>query len=81
MAAVYKKLISYGKEKRHFLYMTIVFSVLAAFLQVAAFFHLFRLLENIILTGNMSDAKRYALMIAGFLAGGGILYLLSLVVS
>lgn len=81
MIKVYKKLISYGKEKQHFLFMTIAFSVLAAFLQVAAFFHLFRLLENLILTGNMSDAKRYALTIAGLLAIGGILYLLSLVVS
>ena len=81
MLDVYKKLISYGREKRHFLFMTIAFSVLAAFLQVSAFFHLFRLLENIILLDNMSDAKRYALTIAGFLASGGTLYFLSLMLS
>lgn len=81
MLKVYKKLISYGKEKQHFLFMTIVFSILAAFLQVTAFYYLFKFLENIILLDNMSDAKRYAFAIAGLLAGGGILYLLSLVVS
>ncbi len=81
MVKVYKKLISYGKEKQHFLFLTIVFSVLAAFLQVVAFYYLFKFLENIMLLDNMSDAKRYAFAIAGLLAGGGILYLLSLVVS
>lgn len=81
MLKVYKKLISYGKEKQHFLFLTIVFSVLAAFLQVVAFYYLFKFLENIMLLDNMSDAKRYAFAIAGLLAGGGILYLLSLVVS
>ena len=81
MASVYKKLISYAKEKRHLLFMTIASSVLAAFLQVFAFFHLFRLLENLILSDNMSGAKRSALIIAGALAIGGLLYFLSLIVS
>lgn len=81
MINVYKKLLSYAKEKQHFLFMTIVFSVLAAFLQVSGFYYLFRLLEHIILLDEMSNVKRYALMIAGVLAGGGILYFLSLIVS
>lgn len=81
MLVVYKKLISYAKEKQHLLFMTIVFSVLAAFLQVFAFFHLFRLLENLILLDSMSGAKRSALIIAGALAIGGLLYFLSLIVS
>lgn len=81
MINVYKKLLSYAKEKQHFLFMTVVFSVLAAFLQVSGFYYLFRLLEHIILLDEMSNVKRYALMIAGVLAGGGILYFLSLIVS
>jgi len=81
MGDVYKKLISYGKEKKHFLLITIVFSVVAAFLQVLAFYHLYKLLENIILLDRMSDAKRYAFIIAGFLAGGGLLYCISLLAS
>ncbi|MGI6237828.1 MAG: ABC transporter transmembrane domain-containing protein [Candidatus Excrementavichristensenella sp.] len=81
MVSVYKKLISYGKEKKHLLFMTIVSSVLAAFLQVFAFFHLFRLLENLILLDSMSGAKRSALIIAGALAIGGLLYFWSLIVS
>ncbi len=81
MIGVYKKLISFGKEKKHFLFITIVFSVLAAALQVLAFYYLYRLLENTIVLNNMTDAKRYALMIAGFLAIGGLLYFFSLIVS
>ncbi|HHX13620.1 MAG TPA: ABC transporter ATP-binding protein [Clostridiales bacterium] len=81
MVAIYKKLISYAKEKQHFLFLTIVFSILAAVLQVAAFYYLYKLLENIILLDSMNSAKRYAFMIAGLLAGGGLLYCLSLIVS
>lgn len=81
MVSIYKKLISYANEKRHFLFMTIMFSVLAAIVQVSAFYYLFQLLENVIVQGNMNSAKKYALMFAGFLATGGILYFLSLTVS
>ncbi len=81
MVNVYKKLISYAKEKKHFLFMTIVFSVFAAVMQVTAFYHLYKLLENIILIDSMKDARSYAFLIAGFLACGGILYFLSLIVS
>jgi ATP-binding cassette subfamily B protein len=81
MVNVYKKLISYAKEKKRFLFMTIVFSVFAAVMQVTAFYHLYKLLENIILIDSMKDAKSYAFLIAGFLACGGILYFLSLIVS
>ncbi|MDI9471514.1 MAG: ABC transporter ATP-binding protein [Tissierellia bacterium] len=81
MVNVYKKLISYAKEKRHFLFMTIIFSILAAIVQVSAFYYLFQLLENVIVQVNMNGAKKYAFMFAGFLATGGILYFLSLTVS
>lgn len=81
MVGVYRKLISYGKEKKHFLFMTIVFSVIAAALQVSAFYYLYKLLENTIMFNSISDVKRYAFMIAGLLAIGGLLYFISLMVS
>lgn len=81
MINVYKKIISYAKEKQHLLFITIVFSISAAVLQVLAFFNLYKLLENLILLGNANHTIRYAFMIAGFLAGGGLLYFLSLIVS
>ena len=81
MVSVYKKLISYAKEKKQLLFITIVFSVLAAVFQVSAFYYLFKLLENLILLSDVSGAKRAALIIAGSLACGGILYFLSLIVS
>lgn len=81
MVSVYKKLISYAEEKKQLLFITIVFSVLAAVLQVSAFYYLFKLLENLILLSDVSGAKRAALIIAGALACGGILYFLSLIVS
>ncbi len=71
MVSVYKKLISYAKEKQHLLFMTVVFSVLAAALQVSAFYYLFKLLENLILLSNMSGAKRSALTIAELWQAGG----------
>ncbi|MDY3052247.1 MAG: ABC transporter ATP-binding protein [Ndongobacter sp.] len=78
---VYKKLISYAREKRHFLFLTILFSVSAAILQIAAFYCLYRLLENIILLDRANDAAKYAFMIAGFLASGGLCYFASLMAS
>ncbi|NLY09618.1 MAG: ABC transporter ATP-binding protein [Tissierellia bacterium] len=81
MISVYKKLISYAREKRHYIFITIVFSVAAAFLQVVAFYYIYKLLENVIIFNHMENAKRYALTIAGFLASGGILYFISLTVS
>lgn len=81
MINVYKKIISYAKEKQHLLFITIVFSISAAVLQVLAFFNLYKLLENLILLGNANHTIRYAFTIAGFLAGGGLLYFLSLTVS
>lgn len=81
MINVYKKIISYAREKQHLLFITIVFSISAAVLQVLAFFNLYKLLENLILLGNANHTIRYAFTIAGFLAGGGLLYFLSLTVS
>ncbi|MGI6333494.1 MAG: ABC transporter ATP-binding protein [Saccharofermentanales bacterium] len=81
MVSVYKKLISYAKEKKQLLFITVAFSILAAVLQVSAFYYLFKLLEDLILLSNMSGAKSSALIIAGALASGGILYFLSLIVS
>jgi ATP-binding cassette subfamily B protein IrtA len=58
MVSVYKKLISYAKEKKQLLFITIVFSVLAAVFQVSAFYYLFKLLEDLILLSDVSGAKR-----------------------
>ena len=81
MVDVYKKLLSYGSEKKRFLFLTILFSILAAALQVLAFYYLYKLLENIILLDDLKDGARSALLFAGLLAAGGILYFFSLVVS
>lgn len=81
MVDVYKKLLSYGSEKKRFLFLTILFSILAAALQVLAFYYLYKLLENIILLDDLKNGARYALLFAGLLAAGGILYFFSLVVS
>jgi ATP-binding cassette subfamily B protein IrtA len=78
---VYKKLLSYGSEKKRFLFLTILFSILAAALQVLAFYYLYKLLENIILLDDLKNGARSALLFAGLLAAGGILYFFSLVVS
>ncbi len=81
MIDVYKKLISYTREKRHLLFMTIAFSLTAAIAQVAAFYCLYKLLESVILYGRSDNAVNYAFTIAGFLACGGMLYFLSLLLS
>lgn len=81
MVDVYKKLLSYGSEKKRFLFLTILFSILAAALQVLAFYYLYKLLENIILLDDLKNGARSALLFAGLLAAGGILYFFSLVVS
>lgn len=81
MIDVYKKLISYAKEKQVLLYLTIVFSIVAAVFQVLAFYYLYKLLGNILLFNDMSNALKYAFRIAGFLAGGGLLYFSSLSAS
>ncbi|MDD6920202.1 MAG: ABC transporter ATP-binding protein [Eubacteriales bacterium] len=78
---IYKKLISYAKEKRYCIFITIIFSAFAAVMQVLAFYCLYRLIENIVVFDNVGDMKTYAFMIGGFLAAGGILYFLSLTAS
>ncbi len=81
MINVYKKLISYAREKSHFVFFTVIFSIVSALLQIAAFYYLYLLLENIIIYSNMYDAKQYAFKIAGCLAIGGLFYFCSLMIS
>lgn len=81
MINVYKKLISYAKEKQHLLYITILFSALGAMCQVWAFYNLYKLLYNVLLQNHLDNAKHYAFVIAGFLALGGLLYFFSLSAS
>ena len=74
MISVYKKLISYANEKKHYLVFTVFFSIVAAIMQVLAFYYIFKLLENVVVLNNASESKKIALLISGLVACGGILY-------
>ena len=81
MISVYKKLISYANEKKHYLVFTVFFSIVAAIMQVLAFYYIFKLLENVVVLNNASESKKIALVISGLFACGGILYFLSVALS
>lgn len=81
MINVYKKLINYVPEKKHLLFLTIFFSIASAVIQIVAFYYLYEFLKNLIVQGNTENAKNYAIIIAVSLSCGGLIYLLSLVVS
>lgn len=78
---VYGKLIGYAPEKKHLLLFTVFFSALSAVLQIVAFYYLHGFLRNLIVLSNTDGAKGYALIIAGLLSCGGIIYFLSLLIS
>ena len=81
MLKVYGKLIGYAPEKKHLLLFTVFFSALSAVLQIVAFYYVYGFLRNLIVLSNMDGAKSYALIIAGLLSCGGIIYFLSLIIS
>lgn len=81
MVEVYRKLISYVPEKAHYLLLTVLLSVVSAFMQIVAFYYLYEFLVRVITVGNVKGAMRFAFIIAGLLAIGAIMYFLSLVVS
>lgn len=81
MFKVYGKLIGYAPEKKHLLLFTVFFSALSAVLQIVAFYYLHGFLRNLIVLSNTDGAKGYALIIAGLLSCGGIIYFLSLLIS
>lgn len=81
MLSVYKKLISYAPEKKHLLFFTVFFSMLSAFLQIAAFYYLYEFLKNLIVDGSGQSAFERALLVSVLFFVGGFSYFCSLMIS
>lgn len=81
MLSVYKKLISYAPEKKHLLFFTVFFSMLSAFLQIAAFYYLYEFLKNLIVDGSGQSAFERALLVSVLFLVGGLSYFCSLMIS
>lgn len=81
MLKVYKKLIGYAREKKHLLFLTIIFSLGAALLQITSFYYIYQFLIKVLIEEDLQGAKSYAVYITLFMMAGGIVYFLSLTVS
>ncbi len=74
----YKKLFSYVPEKIHCVYITIVTSVLAAFLSIAPFWYLWKFLVELIVSVNLSGGTEYAIVIVGLMLAYAAMYFFAL---
>ncbi|QEJ94005.1 ABC transporter ATP-binding protein [Treponema phagedenis] len=63
----YKKLLKYTPEKMHCAYISIFFSAVSVFLQIAAYWFLWKFLHALIVEKKIQDGKFYAITIVALL--------------
>jgi len=64
---VYKKLFKYVPEKKYLAFVSMFLAVISAFLSVFAYYVLWQFLYSLLVTGDDSNSKKFALVIVGFL--------------
>ena len=74
---VYKKLFSYVPDDMISGYLAIILSGVSAFLMVFGYYFIYRFLEEMIVDGNYENASYFSIRIVVYLTIGGLLYLLS----
>lgn len=78
MFRVYKKLFQYVPEKRHLVYVSIVFSVISAILSVFSYQFLYQFLEQLIENNRIDKSITYAIFIFLFLLFDTLFYVVAL---
>ena len=75
---VYKKLFAYVPEKKYLAVVSMFFSLLAAALTVMPFWYLWKFLRELMVSGNVDRAIRYAIIIAVLMLVHIFIYFFSL---
>lgn len=75
---VYKKLFAYVPEKKYLAVVSMFFSLLAAALTVMPFWYLWKFLRELMVSGNVDRAIRYAIIIAVLMLAHIFIYFFSL---
>lgn len=78
---IYKKLFSYVPEKKHYGLIAVLFSALSVLSTIYGYYFIYKFLENVVVESDLSMAKGFALKTAIFLTVGGMLYMLSGLIS
>lgn len=81
MFEVYKKTLFYVPKEKYLAIVAIMFSVFSVLFTAVSYLWLNKFLENLIVSGNLSQSKNYALLIFGGMALSFILYMLSCIFS
>lgn len=74
---VYKKLFKYVPEKKYLAFVSMFLAVISAFLSVFAYYVLWQFLYSLLVTGDDSNSKKFALVIVGFFGSKCAVYFLS----
>lgn len=67
MLSTYKKLLKYTPEKMYCAYISVFFASASVFVQIAAYWFLWKFLHALIVTKSITDGKFYSIVIAGLL--------------
>ena len=67
MLSTYKKLLKYAPEKTHCAYISVFFASVSVFVQIAAYWFLWKFLHALIVTKSITDGKFYSIAIVGLL--------------
>lgn len=81
MLKVYKKILAYVPDKKYLAYIAILMTIVSVFMSIAAYYFLFRFLEEMIVSQSVLDASFYAQLITGALVGGFLLYIIALLIT
>ncbi|ECA3795576.1 ABC transporter ATP-binding protein, partial [Salmonella enterica subsp. enterica] len=81
MFKVYNKLLYYVPGKRYLACIAITVTVISTFLTVGAYYYLNEFLKQLIVIGDIGQAKYYAFVIVGLLIVGSVLYIGAVLVT
>lgn len=78
---VLSRIVAYAPEKKRNVAISIILSILATFLIVLPFYFFRKILQSLIIEGNMKDALFYAGVVVGLMVLRVIIYLCSVMTS
>ncbi|ECA3795635.1 ABC transporter ATP-binding protein, partial [Salmonella enterica subsp. enterica serovar Aqua] len=81
MFKVYNKLLYYVPGERYLACIAITVTVISTFLTVGAYYYLNEFLKQLIVIGDVGQAKYYAFVIVGLLIIGSVLYIGAVLVT
>lgn len=79
MYETYKKLLKYVPEKRKLAYIAIFLTMISTILTLISYFYMNEFLKQLIIYENLRISWQYALLIAGCMTVGAILYFIAII--